>query len=72
MKSTISLNDIAPNLIFSSLYTNDNDLVNKSNNVFKTGSYLIVSINKPEFALKLSTNGLNGTDFIENSQGPTL
>jgi len=72
MKSTISLENIASTLIFSSLNTNDNDLINKSNNVFKTGSYLIVSINKPEFALKLATNGLNCTDLIENSQGPSL
>jgi len=72
MKSIISLENIASNLIFSSLNTNDNDLINKSNNVFKTGSYLIVSINKPEFALKLATNGLNCTDLIENSQGPSL
>jgi hypothetical protein len=72
MKSIISLENIASTLIFSSLNTNDNDLINKSNNVFKTGSYLIVSINKPEFALKLATNGLNCTDRIENSQGPSL
>jgi hypothetical protein len=72
MKSTISLNDISSSLIFSSLNANNIDLTNKSNNVFKTGSYLIVSINKPEFALKLATNGLNCTDLIENSQGPSL
>lgn len=72
MKSTISLDDIASNLIFSSSNINNNDLTNRSNNIFKTGSYIIISINKPEFALKLSTNGLNSTDFIENSQGSTL
>jgi hypothetical protein len=72
MKSTISLNDIASSLIFSSSNINDNDLTNRSNNIFKTGSYIIVSINKPEFALKLATDGLNCTNFIENSQGPSL
>ena len=72
MKSTISLDDIASNLIFSSSNINNDDLANRSNNVFKTGSYVVISINKPEFALKLSTHGLNSTDFIENSQGPTL
>jgi hypothetical protein len=72
MKSTISLNDIASNLIFSSFNINNDDLANKSNNVFKTGAYVIVSINKPEFALRLATDGLNCTNLIENSQGPSL
>lgn len=72
MKSTISLEDIASNLIFSSFNINNDDLSNRSNNIFKTGSYIIVSINKPEFAMKLANNGLNSTDIVDNSQGQTL
>lgn len=72
MKSTVFLEDIASNLVFSSFNINNNDLENRSNNIFKTGSYILISINKPEFALKLANNGLNTTDMIDNTQGQTL
>jgi hypothetical protein len=55
----INLQDIAQNIICSSFNINNTDLTNVSKNIYKTASYMIVSINKPAFFIELQEK-LNG------------